>query len=588
MPKGFTSFHRHAGRPGEGPGPESLARSAVSFAAPGGEFTEGAPISFSNDESAARHYLNEILAQPGVVTRDAHEAMFSLSAPERPENVPDLQLRSVQQQALTGTRLVRFQQTQSSIPIFGSNVIVELDENRNFVGSSGDVANIKGVSPLAKLSPTQALRRIVKFAGAKPSAVKSVTAPDLTFFHHDETDTWHLAYFCQKVPVAPPGEPDEEGLREIARQGHGFGLSPRLTRPEFDYLVDAHDGSVLYYYSANPLLDVPTQLHGQDENGTDQTFFGRVVTSTFTLDDPLRGVRTFDLKFSDIEHAVFPGGPVSNTNADFAATNTAAVSAHVNATRVLDFYKGELKRDSIDDKGMDLVSAVNVTSPAAQQPPEWFNACWWNGRMWYGQVRDSTGKFHSFSRFLDVIAHELTHGVTERTASLVYRGQSGALNESFSDIFGVIIRNWYEAGPNGSVADWNWEIGSGLGKNGLPLRDMKNPARCGYPDHMSKYRNLPETWQGDWGGVHINSNIHNKAACNILTAEDEVGNSVFEPREVAILYYLTLTRLDKLADFAKTLQVLVDVASTFYAGNPALRDKKIAAIKTAYAAAGIQ
>ncbi|MHC1767227.1 MAG: M4 family metallopeptidase [Verrucomicrobiia bacterium] len=584
MPKGFASFHRHAGRPGEGVGPESLARPALSFALSG---AEGAPAEFSNDESAARHYLNEILSQPGVIPSDVREAMSSLSAPERPENVPDLLLRSVQQQAQTGTRLVRFQQTQSSIEIFGSNVLVELDADRNFVGSSGDVANIKGVSPVARLSPIQALRRIAKFAGAKPGTVKGVAPPELTFFYQNETDTWHLAYFCQKVRVSPPGGPGEEGLREIARKGHGFGLSPRLTHPEFDYLVDAHDGSILYYYSANPLLDVPTQLHGQDENGADQPFWGLKAINAFTLDDPVRGVRTFDLRFGDLEQDVFPNTPVSNSSADFAGANTAAVSAHLNATRVLDFYKGELKRDSIDDKGMDLVSAVNVTSPAVQPPPEWFNACWWNGRMWYGQVRDSSGKLRSFSRFLDVIAHELTHGITERTANLVYRSQPGALNESFSDIFGVIIRNWYETGPNSNVSGWNWEIGSGLGENGLPLRDMKNPARCGYPDHMSQYRMLPETWQGDWGGVHTNSNIHNKAAYNVLTAGDDSGNRVFEPREVAILYYLTLTRLDKLADFAKTLQVLVDVASTFYAGNPALRDQKIAAIKAAYAAVGI-
>jgi bacillolysin len=585
MPKGFTSFHRHVGQPGEGPGPESLARPSLSFAPSG---AERAPAGFSNDESAARHYLNEIMSQPGAVRGDAREAMFSLSAPERPENVPDLQLRSVQEQALTKTRVVRFQQTQSSIPIFGSNVIVELDENRNFIGSAGDVASIKGVSPHAKLSPAQALRRIAKFAGAKPGAVKGVAAPELTFFHQDETDTWYLAYLCQKVPVSPPGGPDEAGLREIARQGHGFGLSPRLTHPEFDYLVEAHDGAILYYYSTNPLLDIPTQLHGKDENDVDQSFFGRAVTNAFALHDPLRGVQTFDLQFGDLEHAAFPTTPVSNNSADFAGANTAAVSAHLNAIRVLDFYKGELKRDSIDDKGMDLVSAVNVTSPAAQPPPDWFNACWWNGRMWYGQVRDSAGKFRSFSRFLDVIAHELTHGITESTANLVYRSQPGALNESFSDIFGVIIRNWYETGPNSSVSGWNWEIGSGLGQNGLPLRDMKDPARCGYPDHMSKYRTLPETWQGDWGGVHINSNIHNKAAYNVLTAGDESGSRVFDPRDVAILYYLTLTRLGKLADFAKTLQVLVDVASTLYAGDPALRDKKIAAIKTAYAAVGIK
>ena len=206
-------------------------------------------------------------------------------------------------------------------------------------------------------------------------------------------------------------------------------------------------------------------MHGKDENGADLAFLGSILADSFTLYDPLSGVQTFDLQFGDIEQAALPATPVTHNNADFADANTAAVSAHVNAARRSDFFKGELKRDSIDDKGMDFVSVVNVTSATDQAPPEWFNACWWNNRMWYGQVRDGNGKFQSFSRFLDVIAHELTHGITERTAKLVYRGQPGALNESFSDIFGVIIRNWYEVGPNSRVADRNWEIGSGLGKN---------------------------------------------------------------------------------------------------------------------------
>ena len=105
---------------------------------------------------------------------------------------------------------------------------------------------------------------------------------------------------------------------------------------------------------------------------------------------------------------------------------------------------------------------------------------------------------------------------------------------------------------------------------------------------MSKYRKLPETWQGDWGGVHINSNIHKKAAYNVATIGDDFGNRIFEPREVAILYYLVLTRLDKLADFRKIHQVLLDVASVVYAGDLPIRDKKIAALVSAYAAVGIR
>ena len=202
--------------------------------------------------------------------------------------------------------------------------------------------------------------------------------------------------------------------------------------------------------------------------------------------------------------------------------------------------------------------------------------------MWYGQKLEN-GKSRSYSRYLDVIAHELTHGVTQYTSNLVYQGQSGALNESFSDIFGVIIKNWF-AKKWTSPQGWDWEIGSGLGQGGLPLRDLSNPRRTGDPDHMNSF---VRTW-ADSGGVHTNSNIHNKACYNLMTSKDESGNYLFGPEESAVLYYLCLVRLNSQATFPKVLQVLIDVANTYYAGDPAERDRKIAAITNAYHGVGIQ
>jgi bacillolysin/neutral peptidase B len=261
----------------------------------------------------------------------------------------------------------------------------------------------------------------------------------------------------------------------------------------------------------------------------------------------------------------------------------AAVSAHVNATRVYNFYKGVLIRDGIDDKGMDLVSVVNCTYSLHEPPPQWHNAVWYDNRMWYGQFEDDNGNLHSYSRYLDIIAHELTHGVTEFTADLVYRNQSGALNESFSDIFGIIINNWYRIGPDSEVDQWNWEIGPDLGSEGLPLRDMSDPTRTGDPDHMDNYLNT----FSDNGGVHTNSNIHNKAAHNVLMARDQNGERVFTTREVAVLYYLALCRLNSLAAFSDALEALVDVAKVYFAGDEEERDAKITAIKDAYQRVGI-
>src|SRR5262249_7704916 len=124
----------------------------------------------------------------------------------------------------------------------------------------------------------------------------------------------------------------------------------------------------------------------------------------------------------DIDRAPVPANAVSQPSNAWGSKNRAAVSAHVHATRVYDFYKSVLFRDGIDDKGMDLVSIVNCTYDQDESPPEWHNAVWHENKMWYGQDLAATGTLRSFARFLDVIAHELTHGVTEHTSNLVYQG----------------------------------------------------------------------------------------------------------------------------------------------------------------------
>ena len=574
MPGGFKTLRFHVAEKGEedlrAVGTRSLTLRGVGRPRPlAGE------LGFNNDEAAARFYLGQVLGQ------DSRPTVRGLTAPDRAEVVPDLRFLSTQDSPLTRTRVVRFDQTQASIPIFGSHVVVELDQTRELVAVDAELAEIRGVAPVATLSPAQALESIAQLIGITAGALAESDPPELTFYHDDDKDSWHLAYFFKKVPAAPSDF--LKSASERRGRGHGMGPSPRQRHPLLNYLVDAHSGDVLLYYSAIPMLDIPSKCKGIDEGDVQREFWGRQVEGAFEMIDPIRAIKTYDLQLKDLDNAPFPTNVIRNNASDWTGTHRAAISAHVNAMRVYDFYKSVLLRDGIDDKGMDLVSAVNCTIPEEEPPPEWHNAVWWKNRMWYGQEKDSNGKLRSWSRFLDVIAHELTHGVTEFSSNLVYQGQSGALNESFSDIFGVIIKNWYEVGPDSDVARWNWEIGPGLGENGLPLRDMGNPRRTGDPDHMNNYLRT----NSDNGGVHTNSNIHNKAAHNVLTATDAQEARAFSTREVAVLYYLCLTRLNNLATFKQTLQTLVDVAGTYYAGDQAEREKKINAIKDAYAKVGI-
>jgi bacillolysin/neutral peptidase B len=409
-----------------------------------------------------------------------------------------------------------------------------------------------------------------------PGDAAELSAPKLNFFADTAANRWRLVYHFPSVPIVPPEQ--REG-----RTGHGLGRSPRDDFQRYDYLVDAHSGEIAYYFSSQPCIDVPVHCQGVDEFGQTQSFFGLAAAGgRFHLSDPLRGIETFDHGGNDIQATTLPTAPIATASTDFAKTNTAGVSAHVFATRVFDFYNDVLKRNGVDDKGMKLVSMVNTTYAQDEAPPNWHNAVWWNNRMWYGRVQNGNGGFDSFARYFDVIAHELTHGVTETTSALVYRDLPGALNESFSDIFGVIINNWYPSEPN-AVAGWNWEIGAGLGSHGGPLRDLRDPARAGQPDHMNAYTPMTR----DNGGVHFYSGIHNKAAYHMLTAVDAQGGEVFGTREVALLYYLTLTRLTRMSDFSDCLRVLKSVIGTLYAGDPANVLLKRNAATDAYQKVGI-
>ena len=558
----------------------AVSRSAASFRGP--PIDDAPPPEFSSDVGAARFYLDKLLQQ------DERAPLRSLRAPERAERVPDLRHVSTQDLAATKTRLVRFQQQAREIPIFGGQMVVELDGRRRLVSASGVAADVGDLTRVESVGRREALASIEKLTDEQidPEAIPPAS---LVYFddRREEQDNraWHLAWFFRDIRAVPP----TIKLEESSAQPHGLrGRSLRSSHRRMNYFVDAHDAAVLRYFSATPTIMVPTWCDGVDEDGVYQQFYGLFNGGAFEMRDPLRHVVTYDLGYQDLVLSrALPGSPVSNPSAAWAATAQAAVSAHVNAKRVSDFYKVPLQRDGIDDQGMDLISIVNCRYVDPQHPPEpypeWVNAEWYDKRMWYGQVTTPAGTAVSLSRELDIIGHELTHGVIETSCDLCYQDESGALNESYADIFGIIIRNWYEAPDKGDVGTWNWTIGDGFGTGGGPLRDLGNPSRCGQPDHCSAYVHT----NNDSGGVHSNSGIPNKAAYNVLTATDAEGTRVFTVDDAAILLYLAMVRLTNNASFIEAADSIVDATATLYAGSAVVRDAKVAAVKRAYAAVGI-
>ncbi len=207
-------------------------------------------------------------------------------------------------------------------------------------------------------------------------------------------------------------------------------------------------------------------------------------------------------------------------------------------------------RSSIDGKGLPLTGSVHYGQ-------EYNNAFFDGEQMVFG---DGDGEiFLDFTVAVDVIAHELAHGLTQYTANLRYEGQSGALNESVSDVFGALVKQ-YSLGQSAEQADWL--IGAGLlapGVSGKALRSMKAPGTAYDDDVLGKdpqpgsMEDYIET-EEDNGGVHLNSGIPNRAF--YLTATALGGNS-WERAGQIWFDVLTGGELTANADFAQFARLTV-------------------------------
>ena len=235
------------------------------------------------------------------------------------------------------------------------------------------------------------------------------------------------------------------------------------------------------------------------------------------------------------------GGPETD---DVDVTN-----AYDNAGIVRRFLREELNRDSIDNLGLDLILNVHYSA-------NYNNAFWDGDEMTFG---DGDGViFSGFPRSLDVVAHELAHGVTQFTAGLIYKGESGALNEHFSDVFGTTITQWVK-GETPETADWL--IGDeimGPQLFGEALRSMRNPGAA-YDNAVLGKDPQPATYAdrytgtADNGGVHINSGIPNRA---FYRAATELGSSLLATR----IWYHALQFLKPTATFSEAAKQVADSA----------------------------
>ena len=242
-----------------------------------------------------------------------------------------------------------------------------------------------------------------------------------------------------------------------------------------------------------------------------------------------------------------------------------------------DLYWDVYDRDSIDDAGMELVGSVHYLSN--------YDNAFWNGTQMVFGDGDGT-YFNRFTAAVDVVGHELTHGVTAHEANLTYRDQPGALNESVSDVFGSIVKQFSHSPPQ-TAAEADWLIGAGLFTarvNGVALRSMKDPGTA-YDDPVLGKDPQPADMSGyvtttdDNGGVHINSGIPNRA---FYLAAVALGGHAWE--RAGAIWYATLgdARLSPDAEFKDFASLTTDNAGRLY--DDAARE----AVATAWHDVGVE
>jgi Zn-dependent metalloprotease len=311
----------------------------------------------------------------------------------------------------------------------------------------------------------------------------------------------------------------------------------------------------------------PHMLDAIGRNGTPEE--RRSAWSTLALSERLRGARSIlaTLPVStpvgekrrdvfDAHHGSKLPGKLVRSEGQAATKDVAVNEAYDGAGATYDFYLEAYDRNSIDDHGMRIDSSVHYGSG--------YDNAFWNGtQMVYG---DGDGKlFGRFTVAVDVIGHELTHGVTAREANLEYRDQPGALNESISDVFGSLVKQ-HVLGQTAAQADWL--IGAGLFTarvHGVALRSMKAPGTAyddpvlGKDPQPADMKDFVQTTDDD-GGVHINSGIPNHAFYQAAIA---IGGNAWE--KAGRVWYVTLRdRLRATSNFTDAARLTAAIAGELF------------------------
>ncbi|MRI00689.1 T9SS type A sorting domain-containing protein [Kriegella sp. EG-1] len=474
-----------------------------------------------------------------------------------------------------GQTHIKMQQMFQGVKVYGSEVVLHLDEDNKVSALNGRNKPTPIInSTIPKLSVTDALQEVEKDLGTKINIKNLVMG--LSQLTNSDFEEELLIY-------------THEGKNILAR--HLTVFPNPMDR--WEYFVDAQTGEIInkYYHtctlyhnlnevnhSHSAILVPPTNGTGTDLNGVNRQINAYSVNGQNYLintseamfneaqselpDNPVGAIITLDYRNespyeeNDIYHV---------TSATNNWDNPTAVSAHYNAEVSYNYYKNTFNRNSINGEGGTIISFINV----GDEDGGGLDNAFWNGKsIYYGNGRDA---FKPLAGALDVGGHEMTHGVIRATANLEYLNQSGAINESFADIFGAMIDRD------------DWKLGEDIVNTDVftsgAMRDMQNPNNGVNSDENGwQPKDMTEYYAGtrDNGGVHINSGILNRAY--YLVATDISKNKAEQIYYRALESYLTVS-----SQFIDLRLAVIQSAIDLYGDNT----PEVIAVKNAYDTVGI-
>ncbi len=449
-----------------------------------------------------------------------------------------------------GRAHLRFQQVSGGIPVFGQQLLVHMNRdtsiyllNGRFQPSRAELVRKPAIS--AGSAVTIVSRDLQRSEPLVPDV-----APELVYLA-TKNGAQTLSYRIQVTPSLAESwqyfihAGSGQVLLRInnIHEGAAVGTGQDLTGATRSFNVWQHDSDGKYY-----LIDptTPTPAHNPDPVADGAQALG----DTWLLDFH-SGV---DLNLA---------GMVSSTDAGSWADAT-AVSAAWNIRLTYDYYRNTFGRHSIDGNDMNLVGYIHYDNGMD-------NAYWFGDAMVFG---DGGGIFSSTAKCADLVAHEMTHGVIQFSANLVYVDQSGALNESFADVFGAMVDR----------DDWLMSDGCIAPSPGY-LRNLAHPLQglSAQPEHMRDYNQMPANVDSD--GVHTNSGIPNRAAWLIAEglSTEELGVSIGRD-DTEQIYHLALTSyLTPTAQFIDARRALLQAAEDLF-GTASVQ---VAAVAAAFDEVGV-